>query len=237
MSRFICGIIALILSAAVLAAPAPKSKPFVSGWEDPVDPDRDCKISREKNVLTIEMPGTLHSFDPLSKRFNAPRLLREIDGDFVMQIRLRFACRPSVRSLDKEMHPFIAAGFLVILPENFPTKCCRMEYRLAGFGLSPNGYVAAEVWDNQGKQEKIVGDENWSFQKPEHVYLRLERSSERLRYSISPDGKVWMPRGGGPIKGLPSKLKLGLAAHSNSAEPSKVLFDQFTLQRGKKKSK
>jgi hypothetical protein len=33
--------------------------------------------------------------------------------------------------------------------------------------------------------------------------------------------------------GLPTKLKLGLAAYSTSSDPSKVRFDKLQLLRGK----
>src|SRR5574340_89623 len=43
MSRSLLALVALLFACSALAAPAPKPQPFVSGWDDPVDPDIDLK--------------------------------------------------------------------------------------------------------------------------------------------------------------------------------------------------
>ena len=67
--------------------------------------------------------------------------------------------------------------------------------------------------------------------KAEQAYLKLERRGLYFRAFLSPDGEKWGPITGpfGTL-GRP-KLKVGLAAYSTSAEPSKVRFDQFKLTR------
>jgi hypothetical protein len=92
----------LLLTCAALAVPAPK--PSLKEWGDPVDPDQDCKIQLDRGVLSIEMPGTEHEYDPQRMRFNAPRILREIDGEFDLQVRIRIDCPPSAQS-SVEGHP------------------------------------------------------------------------------------------------------------------------------------
>jgi hypothetical protein len=51
MNRSLFALVALLLDCTALAAPAQKPQPFVSGWDKPIDPDRDCKIKREKGTL------------------------------------------------------------------------------------------------------------------------------------------------------------------------------------------
>src|ERR1700739_653380 len=70
MSRCLYVLLALLLASTALAAPVPEV--FVSDWGSPVDPDKDCKIRREKGALTIEIPGTPHEYDLRCKRVNAP---------------------------------------------------------------------------------------------------------------------------------------------------------------------
>ncbi|HEY7326292.1 MAG TPA: hypothetical protein VH592_01535 [Gemmataceae bacterium] len=84
MIRSLFALVALLLACAALAAPAPG--PFAGGWGSPHDPDKNCKIRRNNGVLTIEMPSNAHDFDPLHKRANAPRLVREVDGNFEIQV-------------------------------------------------------------------------------------------------------------------------------------------------------
>ncbi len=235
MNRAFFPLVVLLSAGAALATPSPE--PFVSGWGHPVDPDRDCKIRRNSGILTIEMPGTYHDYDPHRKRFNAPRLPRDLDGDFVMQVRLRIDCRPSVESTVVDQHSFVAAGFLLIRPNEW----LRLEYQVAGPRILSGGRVI-EIDRSAGAGglfwEWDKRRQNWPFKsEPEHVYLRLQREGDRLDHSVSPDGKVWMAAGGVNTIGLPSKLQVALAAYTTSSEPSKVRFDQLKLTRGKNKSK
>ena len=46
-----------LLASAADPDPDPEPNPFASGWDKPVDPDKDCKFKREKGGLTIEVPG------------------------------------------------------------------------------------------------------------------------------------------------------------------------------------
>src|SRR6185437_1126141 len=132
MSRLVGSLVALVLISTALAAPAPQ--PFKAGWHNPVDPDKDCKFIREKASLTIEMSGTDHDFYPLRERVNAPRLLRDIEGDFEMQVRVQIDCRPSLTSTVKDQPSLVAAGFLLIPPAPFTVTCIRLEYGLVRDG-------------------------------------------------------------------------------------------------------
>ncbi len=138
MNRSLLALSALLLACAALAVPAPE--PVVSGWSNPVNPDRDCKIRCDNGALIIEMPGSDHEFDFHRKRLNAPRLMREIEGDFDMEVRVRIDCRPSVESSVKGQPSYVSAGFLILPPDNsFGT---RLQYRVDGQGDGVDGCIA-----------------------------------------------------------------------------------------------
>lgn len=239
MNRFLCVLVALQLISVAMAAPAPE--PFVSGWCTPVDPDNDCKVTRGRGVLTIKMPGGDHDYDTARKRLNAPRLVRECAGDFQIQIRIRIDSSPSAKSAIKGLPSFVAAGILVIPPDTFWELFLRFQYGVAGAGTGVDGFATQLSRDVKGgsrtcTNNKRLGD--WPFgSRPEIVYMRLERRHELLLCKISPDGELWATIGGGTLKGLPSKLKVCLAAYSTSTEPSKVRFDQLKIIRGKGKNR
>lgn len=231
MNHYFCSLAALLLACLALAAPAPQTKPFVTGWEEPVDPDRDCRIRRDKGALIIEMPGRDHDYDPRRGQRNSPRLFREreIQGDFVMQFRVRIDCLPSVQSTVDGQPSSVSAGFLVMLPQNDPLMCARVEFRLSRKGIGVHGYFDVRRWFHDKRQggriiEGAKGrDEEWK----RDAYLRLERQDGNLGYSISSDGENWKRTGA--IGGVREKLKVGLAAYSTSTDPSKVQFDQLKL--------
>ena len=93
------------LAGGLAAAPAPISRPsketgpWFDGWDRPVDPLGDCKFARKGDRLTITVPGKGHQLDIVQGGLNAPRLLREVEGDFLVQVRVRGDYRPA--DLDK----------------------------------------------------------------------------------------------------------------------------------------
>lgn len=235
MNRSLFTLAALLLTPAILAAPAPKPQPFVSGWEKSVDPDKDCNIKRVEDTLIMELPGRDHDYDPCRGQFNAPRLLREreIEGDFVMQVRVRIDGQTSVQSTVDGRPSSVLAGFLVILPTNAQTMCMRIEFGAVLNGSGVEGCVPFRSWGYSKKRGRIVEggqvlEKGWKG----NAYLRLDRRGGSFNYSISSDGEDWKSLGG--MGGLREKLKIGLAAYSTSAQPSKVIFDQFQINPRKK---
>lgn len=258
MSRPICVLVLLLVACAVLAAPVPQRQPFKTGWDEPKDPDGDCKFIRDADTLTIEVPGKDHDFVPQRKRFNAPRLLRDIEGDFAMQVRVRGAFRPSAKSTVEGIPSRVAAGLLLMPSDN---DCIHWEYEVArvkGGGMAT--YTSLRAWDSAtihlegGGTGTIVGHGNMDqapslkrevkpasrrAEEAEPIYLRLERNGRFLRLLSSPDGEKWEAlfniMKNVEIGHLPAKVKVGLAAYSTSTEPFKVRFDQFKLIRKRKK--
>jgi regulation of enolase protein 1 (concanavalin A-like superfamily) len=239
MTRSIIVLVSLLLAAVTLAAPVPAPQAFKKGWDEPVDPDKDCKFTRDKDSLTIELPGTDHDYYPLRDRVNAPRLLRDIEGDFDLHVRVRMERRPSATSTVKGQPSLVSGGFLLIPPKAFGLACIRLEFGIAGEGTDADGYAALKHQNfTKGRMDARWGREwkDWSLpEKADHAYLRLVRRGEKLYPSISPDGEKWALLMAGQYGRLPVKLKVGLAAYSTSAEPSKVRFDQFKLTQGQKK--
>lgn len=240
MTRCICGLGTLLLVSAALAAPAPQ--PFVAGWDNPLDTDKNCKFVRDKGTLVIEMPGTDHDYAPLRDCHNAPRILRNLEGDFDMQVRIRIACSPSLKSTVKGQPSSVAAGFLLIPPDRYGISCIRLEYGKAGEGIGVDGYAALKHQDRVGGYSNARWENRWRNwplpEKTDQAYLRLRREGEKLYPFISPDGEKWTSLVGPAQFGrLPAKLKVGLAAYSSSTESSKVRFEDFKLLRGKQKER
>jgi S1-C subfamily serine protease len=60
----------------------------LAGWGTVIDPDKDCKITPNDKRLTIEIPGKLHELDYDGGLTNAPRVMREVEGDFVATVKV-----------------------------------------------------------------------------------------------------------------------------------------------------
>lgn len=245
MFRTSCVLFLLLIACTVLAAPAPKD-----AWGQPIDSDKDCKFDIKDDTVTMELPGGDHDLSPKRKCFNAPRLLRDVEGDFVIQVRVRASFRPSAKSSLGGEDPRVSAGLVLIpIDENF----IRLEYQ--GYrrkGEQHNDFVVRmrggqlgmnmELGFMPGNPSPSGLKRNPPKKKPppaheEQVFLRFERQGNNIRKTVSLDGEMWEPTFTWDSKGLPNKFKVGLAAYSTSTEPFKVRFDQFKLTRGQKKNK
>src|SRR5215472_13005840 len=102
--RFILFLLLMTYSSLAASAPAPKDS-----WDRPIDPDRDCKFEIKDGTVTIELPGGDHELDPKRNRLNAPLLLRDVEGDFAIQVHVSASFRPFAESSVKVEDPRVAA--------------------------------------------------------------------------------------------------------------------------------
>jgi hypothetical protein len=241
MKRSLCGLsvlllTALLLTCAALAAPAPK--PSLKELGDPVDPDHDCKIRLDGGVVSIEMPGKDHDYDPYRKRFNAPRILREIDGEFVLQVRIRIDCPPSAQSSVAGHPAHVSAGFLTLYPDSplnvsppYNTACERVDYGV--------------IQQRSGIEDFPIGIDDWpAGRRTLRCFARLQIEKES-RKGIGEDGcvleKCWdynrsAKENGGMLIGLnrfqQSRLRFFDRGWQNWPMPKKADCVYLRMQRG-----
>jgi regulation of enolase protein 1 (concanavalin A-like superfamily) len=178
-----------------------------------VDPDGDCRFDRDGDKFTITVPGKGHE---LRDRLNAPRLLRDVGGDFVVQVRVGGAFRPAAADT------FQRAGILLTDGTDF----LRVE--------RDTNRTAA---DAESHLVYRMGNLSWFGADPapgRPVYLRLERRGDIFWWAFSEDGERWT-RFPGPgllvtVK-LPRKVKVGVVAEATAPVVFKPEFDQFRLSR------
>jgi regulation of enolase protein 1 (concanavalin A-like superfamily) len=222
-------VVFLLMASLALAAPAPTDRPWVTGWDKPVDPDQDCKFIREKGTLTIEVPGKDHDLGIERGLMNSPRLLRDVKGDFVAQVRVRGTFLPSKESTSTERIPFVGAGLLLMVDEK---TYVRVERAALVKGGEVKTYANWEL--RQDGQFVLWGEEKIRPLEDKAAFLRLERKGDKLLASVSHDGENWWELKPLELK-LPEKLKLGVAAGGTSMDVFAPKFDQFQLKKGKGK--
>jgi hypothetical protein len=216
MKRSLCVLSVLLLAifllaCAALAVPAPK--PSLREWGNPLNPDQDCKMRLDGGVLSIEMPGTEHEYDPYRKRFNAPRMiLREIGGEFDLQVRIRIDCPASAQSSVEGQPAYVSAGFLILYPDaplylepRYETACERVDY----------GVIQQRI----GILDFPIEIDDLPAHYRGHRHLAVPQIEKKSRKGIGEDGcvlrKVWVYEAraienGGPRIGLNRYLQLAL---------------------------
>jgi S1-C subfamily serine protease/regulation of enolase protein 1 (concanavalin A-like superfamily) len=210
--------------ARARAAGTPEPEPTgrkLAGWGLAIDPDKDCTFSPTARTLGIKVPGTIHDLNPDSRVINAPRVMREVEGDFAVTVKVTGDFRPGGRSTNPRGVPYNGAGLLVWSDSDNFIRLERAAMLRAGRVLT---YVAFE--EREGGYRGAVHNE--VFQAGT-CYLRLERKGSRILGAISSDGDRWKQLQ--PIDTIwPLRLKVGLTAINSSTETFSTTFEEFTLR-------
>jgi hypothetical protein len=208
---------ALIVAVAAMAAPAPVYKPrlntaWVTGWDKPVDPLGDCRFDKEGDKLTISVPGKGHTFGREVAGISAPHLLREVEGDFSVEVRVVGDFR------DANFNPgetrrggglLLADGVNLVRFGRFVDDGNSIELQVAG----PDG-------------GRCMGG---AAAFPEPIHLRIERRKDVLTMKFSRDRREWSTPFAPYLVALPKKLKVGVFAESMAPGSFAPVFDQFVL--------
>lgn len=229
MNHFLCVLVSFLLVCSAVAAPAPAKRPWMNGWDKPVDPDKDCKFIRDKGVLTIQVPGKNHALCIERNLMNAPRLLRDVEGDFVAQVRVSGTFQPSEKSTTHAELPIVGAGLVLLKDEK---TYIRLERAAVYFRGQVKSYTSWELREN-GKW-MLAGNTTMQPLEDKAAYLRLERRGDKLLGSVSQDGKEWKEVKPLEVK-LPARLKLGVSLSTSSTYSFAPRFDQFQLKQSKGK--
>jgi hypothetical protein len=223
MHRIAAGLLCALLAGGLVAAPAPlpRAVPWVSGWDKPIG---DGRFHRNGDKLIL-IPGRKHDWQ------TAPRLLRDVEGDFVVQVRVVGSFRPLAPANGNT--GYHQAGVLVTDGTDF----VRVE-RVAIAGRAEKGHYYT-VWpigigrpglDFRGQASGLETVYQHGLALDKAAYLRVERRGDTLRAASSEDGKKWteVPIAERGTK-WPSKLKVGVIAEATAPGEFEPVFDQFKL--------
>ena len=228
-------VVSLLSCAAVAfalpAAPAPSyrqrlSKVWVEGWEKPVDTTSGCRFTPDGDELRVTFSANGQRFGDDRRPLHAPRLLRHVRGDFVMEVRSRGAFR-----LDAVGSP--QAGIVLMCGEKGAVlrRGVTTALPLPGpaLGMGPRWHqVCGSRFDETGEcyRDTIDGVTAWG----ESVHLRLERRGSRLLMMASREGTRWKTLANDDDYFESGKsVSVGVFAEANGPDAFEVIFDKFQL--------
>jgi regulation of enolase protein 1 (concanavalin A-like superfamily) len=223
MCRLALTLMFALAACAALAAPAPEPRPFETGWDKPIDPDKDCRFRIDKGVLTITVPGVDHDLGVERGLMNSPRLLRDVEGDFVAQVRVKGTFQPSATSSTTERLPFVGAGLLLMASDQTYIRLERAALRRSD---DVKTYANWEL--RQDGKWVLSGDATVLPLEDKDTYLRLERKGDKLLAWASHDGDKWSELPPLEVK-LPARLKVGVSCGGTSTDVFAPRFDHFKL--------
>jgi regulation of enolase protein 1 (concanavalin A-like superfamily) len=205
----------LVAAGNLLAAPTPFPKilrspiPWVTGWDKPVDPVGGCRFDRKGDRLTITVPGKEHFLVVEKGQLDAPRLLRDVSGDFVVQVRV--ALRSPARKGYCAASILLTDGATIFWVELRNDGCYSVSWGL--ISEMARGYCSSNLPPGVP------------------IYLRLERRGGDLTSKVSSDGKAWSQEHKWARFNFGRKLKVGVMAETFADGTFQAVFDEFSLSR------
>jgi regulation of enolase protein 1 (concanavalin A-like superfamily) len=226
-----------VWDAAPLPAPATPEElglRVIDGWGEVVDPSGDCTIDGRDGKLTITVPGTVHDLNPQwyksEKGRNAPRVLRPVEGDFVLQVKATGDFRPGAVPAEQGNFGFNGAGLILWLDARNYIRVERAAWTTVKDGVVHNHFPYLEHWKNGECDQAIHRTEDVAIEG-KSVYLRLERRKGEVRAGISADGRKWTYPLTPLNVDLPSAVRVGVDAVNTSKEPFTAEFEALQLIR------
>jgi regulation of enolase protein 1 (concanavalin A-like superfamily) len=194
---------------------------ILKGWGEVDDPCEDCAITADLGKLAIEIPGSLHDFSS-----GAPRVLQEVEGDFVAQVTVPGNFQPRENlAVATNLQPWRSAGLLV-------WKDSGSRIRFERVHTVMNGKLMSCLYSEAVKDAKAV-DGTYHEVPYKATILRLERRQNRFIPSYSLDGgQTWLFK---PFESyvveLPAKVKVGVAAVNTTTNGFKAELEDLQIKR------
>ena len=218
-------VVCLIIIVGFLTAQRPKS---VRGWGTLIDLDNDCIVKEEPGKLTITVPGGTHDLNMSLGGMSAPRVLREVDGDFTVQVKVSGEFDPGDEAAKDDLAPFNSAGLLLWQDEKNYLRLERngwwsiKDKTTACYAPLIEYYIDGH---NRGPKAKVEPED--FFQSPS-TWLKLERRDDKVTAFYSHDGQEWTEAKQIVVE-FPPKIQVGAAAVNTSKKPFTVQFEEFQL--------
>jgi regulation of enolase protein 1 (concanavalin A-like superfamily) len=222
LSRACIVLFATSLPLGAQTVPSDDGKNMSERWGKVTDPDADCQVHFERGKVTIQVPGSPHDLSVEQNRLNAPRILRDAQGDFIAQVRVAGQVRPGGASSVAQRTPYNGAGLLVWIDRGTYLRLERAAITRPG---APDvlSYVNYEL-RRDGKPATP-----FAHRVPDGpLFVRLERHGNEFIGSVSPDGLSWQSLGKYelPPQGT---AQIGVVAVNSASEPFKAELEGFAL--------
>jgi hypothetical protein len=214
----------LWLAVAAIGAAQEGKNTTIPGWGEFIDPAGDCQATVKAEKLSITVPGTEHNLNPLPGWNNllAPRVVREVEGDFRIQVKL-LPCempKPDTSSNKEKPASYAASGIVLWQDGNHFSRVFR-----AANGERNEFFIHIENFSGG----KIVSSGSLKLQD-KAVHLRVERQNGKLSFYRSLDGKNYLVmRPNGEALVLADKIKVGVALVNSTTKAVTHHFEELQV--------
>ena len=196
----------------------------IAGWGTVINPDGDCKIESSAGSVTFRLPEGKHDLwyggNNPETRFNSPRVLRRVEGDFVAIVRVTaFWDRGIVDG------GYNGAGLVVWDSEK---QYLRHERNRMNNGRGTYTYISP-LYDQNDRRVYYNATQD-EFFKGNSTWLRITRRASLFRTEISHDGQKWI-RTGVVSTEFPTSVGVGIHSTNSTGKAFAVRFDKFSVKK------
>lgn len=197
-----------------------------------LDPTRHCKMKREPAALTIDLPAGVHLLAPDLDQANAPMTLTDVDGDFIIRVKVGGHMLPGSEPAKLRGRPlpmtFHGAGILFWQNKNNYVRVERTAGNEPGKPALKTELLLEVVKNGKPAVFQTTGVPDGP------LYVGLLRLNGALQCMYGPDGRRWRLFQK-LATAFPSAMQVGLCASNASKEPLSARFEDFVLVTDKKK--
>jgi hypothetical protein len=230
-------ILALLCISPIVAAPVPKEDDAARMrriYGAVVDPDEDCRFEILGDKLQITIPGTFHSLTSPFIRpqaLNAPRVWKEVKGNFTATLRVSFRLRAA-----PEQEVVLEAGGPTFGPPSGGGLVVwdgADNFSVASRDERPANGEAAGVFCFERHSPKGSQAAARHLTPGDSAYLRITRAGQKAVAEYSEDGKKWRELHTVEVA-WGETVKVGVFAHTRNKKGFMATFDEYTLTTPKK---
>lgn len=215
------------LPLTVAAAPVPpegeaaKLRQTYGTW---TDPDKDCRYTLKGSELRVSLPASWHIQWPNRRGAtnNAPRILREVEGDFTAVVRVTF---PVPDQVPKEVWPYCSGGLVAWESDT-------AYYLVRRCGGEVNGNREA-AWSHHVAADAHASAVQGLGKPAESALVRLKRTGKQVTAGWSRDGKEWTDFHSTDVA-WGAKVQVGVIAENCLDKTAEITFDEYSLTVPKK---
>lgn len=193
------------------------------GWGTAIDPDEDVTFNPSQKSLVLEIPGTLHDLVADIGKFNAPRVLRPVEGDFVATVRIDGSFNPKGKSTKEKTYPLNAGGLLMWKDAENYVSIQRTAMLGKGDQIKPLILFEEREGGHRGATHNQIPPNG-------PLYLRLERQKGRITGAISENGKNWKVLKPMDTAWARGPMQVGLMGVNTASEPCKLRYMDYSLK-------
>ena len=199
-------------------------------WGEVVDPDGDCRLEFKDGDLVGEVPGTLHDLNIDIGKVNAPRVVREVEGDFVATVKVKGGFQPGPVSTGPKSVPYNGGGLLVWLDQDHYIRLER------GSMNRQDRVLGLLIFESRVRGTRAEVHNKGGLNPSKNLWLRLERRGGTLSGFFSDDGRDWEELEPMEVD-WPANLKVGLDIVNSCGDPMIVRFQEYSLLKPSKGEK